>query len=91
MGDNRDHSLEQPLLGDSSISTPSWDRPFLIYWSVDANSADYGETTFAQRSVIGIFDTLVHLPARTRVEHACSTPCIETRIPVMASTLVWLV
>jgi signal peptidase I len=64
MGDNRDHSLDSRYWGfvdrDAIMG-----RPFLIYWSVDANSGDYGETTFGQR-VIGIFDTLIHLPARTR-------------------------
>jgi len=40
-------------------------RPFLIYWSVNATSADYGLTTFAQR-LRSVFDTLAHLPARTR-------------------------
>ena len=64
MGDNRDHSLDSRYWGfvdrDAIMG-----RPFLIYWSIDANSADYGSTTFGQR-ILGIFDTLVHLPARTR-------------------------
>ncbi len=64
MGDNRDHSLDSRYWGfvdrDAIMG-----RPFLIYWSINASSADYGNTTFAQR-VLGIFDTLVHLPARTR-------------------------
>ncbi len=64
MGDNRDHSLDSRYWGfvdrDAIMG-----RPFLIYWSVDANSTDYGETSFAQR-ILGIFDTLMHLPARTR-------------------------
>jgi signal peptidase I len=64
MGDNRDHSLDSRYWGfvdrDAIMG-----RPFLIYWSIDANSADYGSTTFAQR-ILGIFDTLIHLPARTR-------------------------
>jgi signal peptidase I len=64
MGDNRDHSLDSRYWGfvdrDAIMG-----RPFLIYWSVDANSMDYGETSFAQR-ILGIFDTLMHLPARTR-------------------------
>jgi signal peptidase I len=64
MGDNSDHSLDSRYWGfvdrDAIMG-----RPFLIYWSVDASSGDYGETTFGQR-VIGIFDTLLHLPARTR-------------------------
>jgi len=64
MGDNRDHSLDSRYWGfvdrDAIMG-----RPFLIYWSIDANSSDYGSTTFAQR-IVGIFDTLIHLPARTR-------------------------
>jgi hypothetical protein len=51
--------------GDLWIATPLWVAPFLIYWSVEANTSDYGETTFGQR-ILGIFDTLLHLPARTR-------------------------
>jgi signal peptidase I len=64
MGDNRDHSLDSRYWGfvdrDAIMG-----RPFLIYWSINASSADYGNTSFAQR-VLGIFDTLIHLPARTR-------------------------
>jgi signal peptidase I len=64
MGDNRDHSLDSRYWGfvdrDAIMG-----RPFLIYWSVDANSSDYSETSFMQR-IIGVFDTLLHLPARTR-------------------------
>ena len=64
MGDNRDHSLDSRYWGfvdrDAIMG-----RPFLIYWSIDANSNDYSDNTFGQR-LIGIFDTLTHLPARTR-------------------------
>jgi signal peptidase I len=64
MGDNRDHSLDSRYWGfvdrDAIMG-----RPFLIYWSINANSSDYGSSTFAER-IIGIFDTLMHLPARTR-------------------------
>jgi signal peptidase I len=64
MGDNRDHSLDSRYWGfvdrDAIMG-----RPFLIYWSVEANSTDYGESSFGQR-IIGIFDTLLHLPGRTR-------------------------
>ncbi len=64
MGDNRDHSLDSRYWGfvdrDAIMG-----RPFLIYWSVEANSTDYGETSFGQR-IVGVFDTLLHLPARTR-------------------------
>jgi signal peptidase I len=64
MGDNRDHSLDSRYWGfvdgDAIMG-----RPFLIYWSVEASSSDYGETSFWQR-ILGTFDTLLHLPARTR-------------------------
>jgi signal peptidase I len=65
MGDNRDHSQDRRYWGfvdrDAIMG-----RPFLIYWSVDATSNDYtGESTFWSR-LTGIFETLVHLPSRTR-------------------------
>lgn len=64
MGDNRDHSLDSRYWGfvdrDAIMG-----RPFLIYWSVNATSADYGQSTFPQR-LRSVFDTLAHLPARTR-------------------------
>jgi len=64
MGDNRDHSLDSRYWGfvdrDAIMG-----RPFLIYWSVDATSADYGESTFGQR-LRAVLETIAHLPARTR-------------------------
>jgi signal peptidase I len=64
MGDNRDHSLDSRYWGfvdrDAIMG-----RPFLIYWSVNSTSADYGQSTFAQR-LRSVFETLAHLPARTR-------------------------
>jgi len=64
MGDNRDHSLDSRYWGfvdrDAIMG-----RPFLIYWSVNATSADYGQSTFLER-LRGVFDTLAHLPQRTR-------------------------
>jgi len=64
MGDNRDHSLDSRYWGFVDREA-IMGRPFLIYWSIDASSADYSESTFGQR-IVGIFDTLMHLPARTR-------------------------
>ena len=64
MGDNRDHSLDSRYWGfvdrDAIMG-----RPFLIYWSIEASTSDYGDSSFGQR-IVGIFDTLLHLPARTR-------------------------
>jgi signal peptidase I len=64
MGDNRDHSLDSRYWGFVDRNA-IMGRPFLIYWSVDASSSDYGQNTFWQR-LAGIFDTLIHLPTRTR-------------------------
>jgi signal peptidase I len=64
MGDNRDHSLDSRYWGFVDRSA-IMGRPFLIYWSVEANSADYGQRTFWQR-LTAVFDTLLHLPTRTR-------------------------
>jgi signal peptidase I len=64
MGDNRDHSQDSRYWGfvdrDAIMG-----RPFLIYWSVEASSADYGQSTFRER-LVSVIDTLTHLPARTR-------------------------
>jgi len=65
MGDNRDRSLDSRYWGfvdrDAIMG-----RPFVIYWSVDAKSADYSaDSTFWSR-LSGVFNTLAHLPSRTR-------------------------
>lgn len=65
MGDNRDQSWDSRFWGFVD-HTAIMGRPFLIYWSVDAKSSDYsGESTFWSR-LAGVFDTLAHLPTRTR-------------------------
>jgi signal peptidase I len=64
MGDNRDHSSDSRYWGFVDRAA-IMGKPFLIYWSIDANSADYTDSSFGQR-ILGIFDTLMHLPARTR-------------------------
>ncbi len=65
MGDNRDRSLDSRYWGFVDRGA-IMGRPFLIYWSVDATSGDYsGESTFWSR-LTGIFQTLAHLPSRTR-------------------------
>jgi signal peptidase I len=65
MGDNRDRSQDSRYWGfvdrDAIMG-----RPFLIYWSVDATSSDYsGDSTFWTR-LTGVFQTIAHLPSRTR-------------------------
>lgn len=64
MGDNRDRSQDSRYWGfvdrDAIMG-----RPFLIYWSVEASSADYGQSSFAER-LKSVLDTLIHLPQRTR-------------------------
>jgi signal peptidase I len=64
MGDNRDNSEDSRFWGfvdrDAIMG-----RPFLIYWSVQATSGDYNETSFLTR-LWGVIDTLMHLPSRTR-------------------------
>jgi len=64
MGDNRERSWDSRYWGfvdrDAIMG-----RPVLIYWSVDSTSADYSDRTFFGR-VVGLVDTLIHLPTRTR-------------------------
>ena len=65
MGDNRDHSQDSRYWGFVDRGA-IMGRPFLIYWSVDATSADYTNDSTFWRRLGGIFDTLAHLPKRTR-------------------------
>ena len=65
MGDNRDRSQDSRYWGFVDREA-IMGRPFVIYWSVEATSADYSnESTFFGR-LANIADTLMHLPARTR-------------------------
>jgi len=65
LGDNRDHSQDSRYWGFVDRNA-IMGRPFLIYWSVEAKSSDYaGESNFWSR-LAGVFDTLAHLPKRTR-------------------------
>jgi signal peptidase I len=64
MGDNRDDSSDSRYWGfvdrDAIIG-----RPMLIYWSVRATPEDYTDRSLSG-TFLGIEDTLVHLPSRTR-------------------------
>ena len=64
MGDNRDHSWDSRYWGFVDREAVMG-RPMLIYWSVDATSADYSDRSLLNR-LVGVLDTLIHLPVRTR-------------------------
>jgi len=64
MGDNRDHSWDSRFWGFVDRNAVMG-RPILIYWSVDATSADYTDRGLVNR-LVGVVDTLIHLPVRTR-------------------------
>jgi signal peptidase I len=64
MGDNRDNSWDSRYWGFVDRNA-IMGRPVLIYWSVEATSADYGDRNLAG-SLVAIVDTIVHLPTRTR-------------------------
>ena len=64
MGDNRDRSWDSRYWGFVD-QRAVMGRPVVIYWSVKANSDDYGDRSISG-SLAGIERTLFHLPSRTR-------------------------
>jgi signal peptidase I len=64
MGDNRDNSEDSRYWGFVNRDA-IMGRPILIYWSVEATSADYGDRSLSG-TLLGFADALVHLPSRTR-------------------------
>jgi len=79
MGDNRDRSLDSRYWGfvdrDAIMG-----RPFLIYWSVDCEERrlQWGKV-LSGRGCPAVFETLVHLPSRTRWSRMLRT---GIRIPI---------
>ena len=64
MGDNRDDSEDSRywgFVGQDAVTG----EPMLIYWSVNATEDDY-EDGSAIGNIEGVFQTLIHLPSRTR-------------------------
>ena len=64
MGDNRDQSWDSRFWGFVARDA-IMGRPILIYWSVNATSADYSDRSLINR-LVGLVDTIIHLPMRTR-------------------------
>jgi len=64
MGDNRDRSWDSRYWGFVDRESVMG-RPVLIYWSVDATSADYSDRSIIGR-VVGMVHTLIRLPVKTR-------------------------
>src|SRR3989442_2311655 len=65
MGDNRDLSLDSGYCGFVDCDA-IMRRPFLIYSSLEAKSSDYGRANTFSSRLAGVFETLAHLPSRTR-------------------------
>ena len=64
MGDNRDHSWDSRFWGFVDREAVMG-RPILIYWSIDATSADYADRNAIGR-LLNLGHTLLHLPVKTR-------------------------
>jgi signal peptidase I len=64
LGDNREDSLDSRYWGFVDRSAVIG-RPVVIYWSVRADADEYTDRS-VYGSVAAIFDTLIHLPSRTR-------------------------
>ena len=64
MGDNRDHSWDSRFWGFVDRESVMG-KPVMIYWSVDATTADYSDRSFFGRAV-GLAHTLIRLPMKTR-------------------------
>jgi len=65
MGDNRDRSLDSRFWGFVDKNA-IMGRPLFIYWSIDATSADYSADSSLLKRLVGVLDTIAHLPKRTR-------------------------
>jgi signal peptidase I len=64
MGDNRDHSWDSRYWGFVDREAVMG-RPVMIYWSVEATSADYADRSAFGR-MLGLGSTLLRLPVKTR-------------------------
>jgi signal peptidase I len=64
MGDNRDHSWDSRYWGFVDREA-IMGRPTVIYWSIEATSDDYADGGL-KGNLIGLVETILHLPSRTR-------------------------
>jgi len=64
MGDNRDHSWDSRYWGFVDREAVMG-RPVVIYWSVDSPESAYEDRSVSD-GLVNVFQTLIHLPSRTR-------------------------